>query len=205
MYCTCHIVPEKALKRFAVDRSLSEHQRENFANTIKIDTELRKLRNQANKLTRVASLIAGPTALAVVAAAPAITVFDCNHGQTLPGGQISNPGNSADATAKRAFNATTAVATFYSQVFNRNSIDGAGMGMISSIHYGTNYNNAFWNGSQMTYGDGDQSIFIDFTGGNDVIGHELTHGVTQHSSRPLNSATNASGMITKSSTWFIRR
>ena len=37
-----------------------------------------------------------------------------------------------------------------------------------------------WNGSQMLYGDGDNSIFIDFTKGNDVIGHELTHGVTQY-------------------------
>jgi Zn-dependent metalloprotease len=55
------------------------------------------------------------------------------------------------------------------------------MTLISSVHYLTNFNNAFWNGSQMTYGDGDGQIFVDFTLGNDVIGHELTHGVTQHS------------------------
>jgi len=73
------------------------------------------------------------------------------------------------------------VAEFYKSVFNRNSIDGAGMTMMSSIHFGVNYNNAMWNGSQMIYGDGDDQIFIDFTEGNDVIGHELTHGVTQHS------------------------
>jgi Zn-dependent metalloprotease len=36
---------------------------------------------------------------------------------------------------------------------------------------------------QMTYGDGDNNIFVDFTKGNDVIGHELTHGVTQHSAQ----------------------
>lgn len=53
--------------------------------------------------------------------------------------------------------------------------------MMASIHYGSKFNNAMWNGSQMIYGDGDGSIFIDFTRGNDVIGHELTHGVTQHS------------------------
>jgi len=51
---------------------------------------------------------------------------------------------------------------------------------MSSIHFGTRYNNAMWNGSQMLYGDGDGQIFIDFTNGNDVIGHGLTHGVTQH-------------------------
>jgi Zn-dependent metalloprotease len=193
MYCTCHIVPEKALKRFAADTSLSADQRKNFADTIRIDTELRKLRTQAGKLTRVASLIAGPAAFAAIAAAPAIAVFDCNHGQTLPGAQTSTPADSTDATAEQAFNETSSVAGFFSQVFGRNSIDDAGMGMISSIHYGTAYNNAFWNGSQMTYGDGDQSIFVDFTRANDVICHELTHGVTQHSLQ-LNYTNEAGGL-----------
>src|SRR5882724_5620054 len=195
MCCFCQIVPAKVLKRLSADRTLSDEQRSGFADTMKIDAELRKLRTQAAKLTRVTSAIAGPAALAAaaVAPAPAITVFDCNHGQTLPGGQVSNPATSTDATAKAAFVETTAVAAFYSQVFGRNSIDGAGMTMISSIHYGTNYNNAFWNGSQMTYGDGDGSIFVDFTKGNDVIGHELTHGVTQYSLQ-LNYANEAGGL-----------
>ena len=175
----CQIVPAEVLKRLSKDRSLSEEQRKNFADTVKIDAELRKLRTQANQLTRVAGLIAG-VAPPTVALAPAISVFNCNHGQTLPGAQVINPANSPDATAKRVFSETTLVAAFYSQVFGRNSIDGAGMTMISSIHYGTGYNNAFWNGAQMTYGDGDGSIFVDFSKGNDVIGHELTHGVTQH-------------------------
>src|SRR5207253_1079115 len=134
-----------------------------------------------------------PATLTAVAAAPAVTVFDCNHGQTLPGAQVLNPATSPDATAKRAFGETTSVAAFYSQVFGRNSIDGAGMTLISSIHYGTNYNNAFWNGAQMTYGDGDASIFVDFTKSNDVIGHELTHGVTQHS-LGLNYTNEAGGL-----------
>jgi Zn-dependent metalloprotease len=67
------------------------------------------------------------------------------------------------------------------------------MSMISSVHYGVNYNNAFWNGSQMTYGDGDGSIFADFTKGNDVICHELTHGVTQYSLQ-LNYTNEAGGL-----------
>jgi Zn-dependent metalloprotease len=193
MRCICHIVPEKVLKRLEGDRSFSLEQRKNFADTMKIDVELRKLRTQAGKLTRVASLVGASNVRAVVAAAPAITVYDCNHGQTLPGGLVTNPAGSADATAKRAFVETTGVAAFYSQVFGRNSIDGAGMGMISSIHYGTDYNNAFWNGSQMTYGDGDGAVFVDFTNGNDVIGHELTHGVTQHSLQ-LNYTNEAGGL-----------
>jgi Zn-dependent metalloprotease len=192
MCCLCHIVPEKVLKRLADDRSYSADQRKNFADTVKIDVELRKLRIQATKLTRVASLMAAPVA-AAVAPAPTIPVFDCNQGQTLPGTQVANPAGSSDATSKRAFVETTSVAAFYSQIFGRNSIDGAGMSMISSVHYGVNYNNAFWNGSQMTYGDGDGSIFVDFTKGNDVIGHELTHGVTQYSLQ-LNYTNEAGGL-----------
>jgi len=193
MCFACQIVPQDVLRRFSKDRSLDEEQRKHFTDTLKIDTELRKLRDQAAKLTRIASAIAPTTALAAVAPAPAVTVFDCNHNQTLPGAQVPNPGTSSDVVAKRVFTETTSVAAFYSQVFGRNSIDGAGMTMISSIHYGINYNNAFWNGTQMTYGDGDGSIFVDFSRGNDVIGHELTHGVTQHSLQ-LNYANEAGGL-----------
>ncbi|EXY06941.1 M4 family metallopeptidase [Bacillus cereus] len=52
----------------------------------------------------------------------------------------------------------------------------------STVHYGSNYNNAFWNGSQMVYGDGDGVTFTSLSGGIDVIGHELTHAVTENSS-----------------------
>ena len=189
----CQIVPQKVLKRLSEDRRLSAEQRKTFADTIKIDVEFRKLRTQAGKLTRVASLIAGPTLAPAVAVAPVVTVYNCSNGQAQPGVQIPNPATSTDATAKRAFDETTSVAAFYSQVFGRNSIDNGGMALISSIHYGTGYNNAFWNGSQMTYGDGDGSIFVDFTKGNDVIGHELTHGVTQHSLQ-LDYANEAGGL-----------
>src|SRR4029077_10081348 len=58
-------------------------------------------------------------------------------------------------------------------------LDDAGMSLLSSVHYSIKYNNAFWNGTQMTYGDGDGAIFVDFTGSTDVIAHELTHGITQ--------------------------
>ena len=193
----CHIVPKVVLERLAKDPSLSAEERKNFEDTIKIDSELRQLRKRAGKLTRVASLMASPTALATALAAaptkPAITVFNCNQGQTMPGVQIPNPATSADVTAKHVFAETTSLVKFYAEVFGRNSVDGAGMTLISSIHYGEKYNNAFWNGSQMAYGDGDGSIFLDFSKGNDVIGHELTHGVTQYSLQ-LNYTNEAGGL-----------
>jgi Zn-dependent metalloprotease len=58
------------------------------------------------------------------------------------------------------------------------------MTLISSVHYGKRYMNAMWNGQQMVYGDGDGKIFLDFTLSNDVIGHELTHGVHEQMTMP---------------------
>jgi Zn-dependent metalloprotease len=68
----------------------------------------------------------------------------------------------------------------FKDLFGRNSIDGAGMELISAVHHRKKYNNAFWNGEQMAYGDGDGVLFQNFTSCIDVIGHELTHGVTQY-------------------------
>lgn len=56
----------------------------------------------------------------------------------------------------------------------RDSLDDAGMTLLSTVRWGNNYQNAFWDGSQMVYGAG-------FTA-DDVVGHELTHGVTEFSS-----------------------
>lgn len=179
MTCHCQIIPNEVLERLSRDTKLSATERKNLADTALVDVQIRKLRIQAGKLTAVTtSLGLAPT---VVAAAPAITVADCHHSQTLPGTPVANPATSSDGTIKRAAVETKAVADFYQAVFGRNSIDNAGMTMSSSVHYGVNFNNAFWNGSRMTYGDGDNNIFVDFTKSTDVIAHELTHGVTQYS------------------------
>jgi Zn-dependent metalloprotease len=176
--CTCFIIPRDVLTRLSQDPELEAEVRKNFLDTAQISHEIRGLRTQAGLLTSVA---VAHGAFVELAAAPMVTVYDCKHTQTLPGTPVPNPGSSADPTAKRTFNETTGVAKFYKDVFKRNSIDNHGMTMMSSIHYGVKFNNAMWNGSQMIYGDGDDKIFIDFTNGDDVIGHELTHGVTQHS------------------------
>jgi len=178
MSCTCFIIPKDVLEKLAKDLELSEELRKGLEHAARTSAQLRELRIQAAELTRVTSAFAVP--IAALAPFPAVTVHNCQHHQTLPGIPVPNPGSSTDPTAVRTFEETTAVADFYKVIFNRNSIDGAGMTMMSSIHYGLKYNNAMWNGSQMVYGDGDSQIFIDFTNGNDVIGHELTHGVTQY-------------------------
>jgi bacillolysin len=71
---------------------------------------------------------------------------------------------------------------FYKDNYNRNSYDNQGARLVSSVHYSSGYNNAFWNGSQMVYGDGDGTTFAPLSGGIDVVAHELTHAVTDFTS-----------------------
>ena len=86
----------------------------------------------------------------------------------------------ADPAVNEAYDGAGATYDLYSAAFSRDSIDGLGMELISSVHFDEGFNNAFWNGAQMVYGDGDGRLFTGFTKSIDVIGHELTHGVTQH-------------------------
>ncbi|MBW8483521.1 M4 family metallopeptidase [Actinomadura parmotrematis] len=113
--------------------------------------------------------------------APNRTIKDAKNHEELPGDTVRAEGGAAtgDAVADRAYDWLGVTFDFYEAAYRRNSIDGAGLPMISTVHYGRDYDNAFWNGEQMVYGDGDGTLFTEFTGPLDVTGHELTHGVTQ--------------------------
>ncbi|MCP2338776.1 M4 family metallopeptidase [Actinomadura rupiterrae] len=113
---------------------------------------------------------------------PSRTIKDAGHTETLPGKTVraEGAGPTSDATVNTAYDWLGVVFDFYETAYQRDSIDGAGLPMISTVHYGQNYDNAFWNGEQMVYGDGDGTLFTAFTGPLDVTGHELTHGVTQY-------------------------
>jgi Zn-dependent metalloprotease len=110
------------------------------------------------------------------------TVFDCRHSTFLPSAVLARSEDgtaSGDASVNRAFDGFGATREFYLSVLGRNSIDDRGMRLDGYVHRGSHYNNAFWDGQEMVFGDGDGVIFSDFTGSLDVIGHELTHGVTE--------------------------
>ncbi|WP_030233626.1 M4 family metallopeptidase [Streptomyces sp. NRRL S-350] len=108
-------------------------------------------------------------------------VHDAGHGQRLPGRTVRTEGQAAgpDASVNHAYDGLGATFALYADAFGRHSIDDHDLRLDASVHYGRNYDNAFWNGHQMVFGDGDGEIFGDFTACIDVIGHELTHGVTQ--------------------------
>lgn len=107
--------------------------------------------------------------------------------------KCTNNQNCNDASAQRAHNGASKVYDYYLARFNRDSINNAGMTMVSSVHLGNNVANAYWTGSQMMYGDGDGNILDDLTLSFDVIGHELTHGVTQYTAGLIYN--NASGAL----------
>jgi hypothetical protein len=68
---------------------------------------------------------------------------------------------------------------YYKNNFNRNSYDNAGAALKSAVHYGSSYNNAYWDGVEMVYGDGDGTTFKALSAALDVVGHEYTHAVTE--------------------------
>src|ERR1043166_736750 len=111
------------------------------------------------------------------------TIYDAKGAQTLPGKRVRGEGDpkSKDVEVNEAYDGAGVTYDLYKNEFKRNSIDDRGMRLDSTVHYGKRFDNAFWNGSQMVYGDGDGKLFNRFTIAIDVIGHELTHGVTQFS------------------------
>jgi len=114
-------------------------------------------------------------------------VYTANFGTSLPGQLVrgENGPPSGDAAVDEAYDGAGTTYELYQTVYGRQSIDNNGLHLISTVHYQQGYDNAFWNGQQMVYGDGDedlppdQRLFNRFTIALDVIGHELAHGVTQ--------------------------
>jgi Zn-dependent metalloprotease len=116
-------------------------------------------------------------------------VFDCQHTthQHLALVRNETSAASADVSVNNAFDFAGKVREFYKTVLNWNSIDNNGLDIILNVHYSKKYNNAFWDGSQMTFGDGDGVIFTDFTKSLDVAGHEMSHGVVQYTANLIYS------------------
>ncbi|MDR6779751.1 Zn-dependent metalloprotease [Paenibacillus peoriae] len=112
-----------------------------------------------------------------------VVTYTASNRQSIPGTILTDADNVwNDPAGVDAHTYAAKTYDYYKAKFGRNSIDGRGLQLRSTVHYGSRYNNAFWNGSQMTYGDGDGSTFIAFSGDPDVVGHELTHGVTEYTS-----------------------
>ena len=109
-------------------------------------------------------------------------IHDGESKASLPGRLVRSEGQDAsgDAAVDAAYDGAGTVYDFYFDTFGRDSIDGQGMALVSTVHHRRKFNNAFWDGRQMAYGDGDGQIFSNLIE-TSVIGHEMTHGVVQFS------------------------
>jgi Zn-dependent metalloprotease len=176
--CVLCITPPHLLQEIA--RNGTDLQRETALRTI-ITSE--QMRGQRRAMRSVMSFLA-----AISAGAKQRVVYDAKQGSQLPGTLVRSEGDPAvsDPAVNEAYDGCGATYDLYSDVYGRNSIDNNGLQLKSTVHYQKGYNNAFWDGTQMVYGDGDedlpadQRLFNRFTISLDVIGHELTHGVTQY-------------------------
>ena len=115
-------------------------------------------------------------------AAPRRSVHDAQHGTTLPGVLVRGEGQepSGDASVDEAHDGLGSTWDLLARVYGRDSLDGEGMELVATVHYARDYDNAFWDGEQMVFGDGDGTYFAGFTRSVDVVAHELAHGLTQY-------------------------
>ncbi len=178
MYCS--IIPPYLLRRLSrVEEPRMEAARQSAKEAL---GHLRRV--QAGRLTSAAGVspVAQRAPATTGAVAPAQrSIFDAAGAETLPGALVRQEGAPAtgDLSVDEAYTGLGHTHRLYGDVYGRNSIDDAALALNATVHFGRLYDNAFWDGSQMVFGDGDGEVFQRFTKSLSVIGHELAHGVTQ--------------------------
>lgn len=159
----------------------SPEQRDLALRSITISEQLRAHRRTALEVMA----FMGPRA---VRAGKQRIVYDAKNGSKLPGTEVRQEGDDpvSDPAVNEAYDGSGITYDLFFDIYGRDSIDGNGLRLDSTVHYQKGYDNAFWNGQQMVYGDGDEDLpdserlFNRFTIALDVVGHELTHGVTSY-------------------------
>jgi len=168
----CCIIPPHMMRE--ITRNGNEELREWAFQTSSLSE---RIRGQREIISSVRLMTGAPASPGKVR-----RVYDAKNSQTLSGTLVRNEGDPpvADVAVNEAYDGAGATYDLYFELYDRRSIDDHDMDLVSTVHFDVKYDNAFWNGSQMVYGDGDGEIFQRFTKSIDVIGHELTHGVTQY-------------------------
>ena len=170
------IVPPHILE--AIVKNGTEKERDWALRNLSVDTTQRTVR-----IAKHASIANQPRLMdALPVPNKDREIFTLHNTTTYPGTLARKEGQpkTGDPAVDEAYDGLGYTFDLYWNVFKRNSIDNAGMPLVGCVHYGKQYDNAFWDGSKMTFGDGDGVYFNRFTIAIDVMGHELTHGVTAH-------------------------
>ncbi|HEX5857172.1 MAG TPA: M4 family metallopeptidase [Microbacterium sp.] len=131
--------------------------------------------------TRLRLSVDGGTLVAENAPAPDRTISDAQQREELPGVVVRTEDDPPvdDVAVNEAFDGLGATYDFFWDAYGRDSIDAGGSPLDATVHYGRDYDNAFWDGERMVFGDGDGEVFRGFTGSLSVIAHELAHGVIE--------------------------
>ncbi|GAA2039453.1 M4 family metallopeptidase [Agromyces tropicus] len=117
--------------------------------------------------------------------APDRRISDAEGVESLPGRLVRAEGAPAtgDASTDEAYDGLGEVFALFARAYGRDAIDGRGAPLDATVHFGDRYDNAFWDGERMVFGDGDGEVFRGFTQSLSVIGHELAHGITELTAR----------------------
>ena len=175
----CSIVPPYLLARIAEQQGPSFSRAAEAARRALVELPpLEHARTMARQ---------SPAPLQPNAVAPSLRreVSNAAGTETLPGALARAEGDepTRDDAVDEAYEGLGATHALFRDVYGRASVDGAGGVLAATVHYGREYDNAFWNGERMVCGDGDGEVFQRFTKSLTVIGHELTHGVVQYTAR----------------------
>jgi Zn-dependent metalloprotease len=204
--CHCYIIPSKVFKHLA-EKTKDKKKRERLLDSALLSDYVRGHRS-AREMMLITNM----------AGEKRRTIYDCQNTQTNPpkGKLVRGEGDPAvaDNSVNEAYDSSGTTYDFYEQILSRNSVDAQGMRLDSFVHFARDFNNAFWDGGEMVYGDGDGKNFSGFTKALDVVAHELTHGVTQFTvpggldyvdqSGALNeSISDVFGSIVKQ--WFLKQ
>lgn len=164
---------------------LADHVHDDLAVRVRealvLDATHRTGRRAMRRLMATPRISDGGTGRHDDGAGPLRRVHDAHGTQDLPGDVVRDEGGdpTGDVAADEAYDGLGATWSLYREAYGRDSLDDKGLALDATVHYGTDYDNAFWDGTQMVFGDGDGVVFQRFTIAVDVIGHELTHGVTE--------------------------
>jgi Zn-dependent metalloprotease len=158
----------------AIAQNGTEEQREAALKTLSIDTTHRTLRG-IRLATPVSQAL---TSRVAVQGGKQRTIYDAHNTENLPGDLVRAEGapTGDDPVVDEVYDNLGTTYDFYWSMLGRNSLDGQGGPLLASVHYSQNYDNAFWNGQFMVFGDG---LVFDHLSELSVAAHELTHGVTE--------------------------
>ena len=171
----CHFIPPYLLARVASVHVDPEIARCGHS-TLAIDESLRSRRTTPPPVVDTAA----PSF--AVSGDDAWTIHTADNTASLPGEPVRSAGEpvSGDVAVDEAYAGAQASVSLFRDVFGRDSYDGRGAPVIATVHYEKNYDNAFWDGRQLVFGDGDGRVFDRFTKPIDVFAHELSHALIHH-------------------------